>query len=130
MGLLRLRYLHVLVLVLGFLAAGRTGIAHRPLQKENGRLVVSVTWGDVDNTPAKDVYIEAYGFVREYGSDKSFVLKSSQAGRYETSLPAGVYDVFVSDGVSIPRCKRVRIRSDLTSTWTLKLEMDEVYTEH
>lgn len=84
-----------------------------------------VTWGDDDNTPASDVYIGVHGFVGN--SEKSFVLKSSIPGRYEAFLPPGIYDVFMSEESSEPRCRRMRIVGGLPSTWTLKLEIDEVY---
>ena len=100
----------------------------RPSDKD-GTLVVLVTWGDIDNTPANDVYIEAHGFVRKYNSEKSFTLNMSHAGRYEASLPPGVYDVFVSESTSIPRCRRVLISPGFAGYWTLKLETDDVYTE-
>jgi hypothetical protein len=122
------RYLGILLLLLALLPMGRAVDADRRLEKD-GTLVVLVTWGDVDNTPADDVYAEAYGFVRKYGSKKSFVLDSSRAGRYEASLPPGVYDVFVSEGTSEPRCRRMLIGAGKTSTWTLKLEIDEVYSQ-
>jgi hypothetical protein len=126
MNILSLRSLKVLVLLLALLPTqkGDEG-GQRP--EKDGKLVVLVTWGDVDNTPANDVYIEARGFVREYNSEKSFVLKSSIPGRYEASVPPGVYDVFVSENISEPRCKRMQIIGGLPSTWTLKLEFDEVY---
>ena len=122
-----LRPLTVLVLLLALLPMQKASEEGRQPEK-NGTLVVLVTWGDDDNTPANDVYIEAHGFVREYNSERSFSLKSSTAGRYEASLPPGVYDVFVSESTSEPRCRRVRIVGGLPSTWTLKLEIDEVYT--
>ena len=99
-----------------------------PSGKE-GTLVVRVTWGDLNNTPATDVWIEAHGFVPMYHSERSFVLKLSQAGQYEASLPPAVYDVFVSEGTSLPRCNRVLIKSGEKAYWTLKLEVDNVYTE-
>jgi hypothetical protein len=123
-----LRYLSLLALLLGILAGGRAQDSGRPLEKD-GTLVVLVTWGDVDNTPADDVYVEAHGLVRKYNSYKSYVLKMSRPGRYETSLPAGVYDVFVSEGGSIPRCRRALISPGYTGYWTLKLEIDDVYIE-
>lgn len=128
MNILSIRSLNVFVLLLALLSMQPASEGSRQSEKD-GTLVVIVTWGDVDNTPANDVYIEAHGFVRKYNSEKSFVLKSSKAGRYEASLPPGVYDVFVSEGTSEPRCRRMRVRGDLPSTWTLKLEIDEVYTE-
>ena len=96
---------------------------------KDGKLVVLVTWGDSNNTRATDVYIEAHGFVQKYRSERSFVLKMSRAGRYEAALPPGVYDVFVSEGTSIPRCRRVLVSPDSTGYWTLKLEIDDVYTD-
>jgi hypothetical protein len=126
MNILSLRSLKVLLLLLALLPTQKgDGGGQQP--EKDGKLVVLVTWGDVDNTPANDVYIEAHGFVREYNSEKSFVLKSSIPGRYEASLPPGVYDVFVSESTSEPRCRRMRIVGGLPSTWTLKLEIDEVY---
>lgn len=47
--------------------------------------------------------------------------------KYETSLPPGSYDVFVSEGTSMPRCRRLRIRPELPTYWALKLEIDDVY---
>ena len=126
MNVLSLRSLSVALLLLVLLPTQKAGEGGQQSEK-NGTLVVRVTWGDDDNTPANDVYIEAHGFVREYNSEKSFVLKSSAAGRYEVSLRPGVYDVFVSEGTSEPRCRRMRIVGGLPSTWTLKLEFDEVY---
>jgi hypothetical protein len=121
-------FLLVFVFLLVLLPTLRSDDASRPSEKD-GTLVVLVTWGDANDTPANDVYVEAYGFVRQYGSEKSFVLKSPNAGRYEASLPPGVYDVFVSEGISIPSCKRVLVSAGSTSSWTLKLETDHVYTE-
>lgn len=128
MNILSLKHLSILVLLLVLLPTLRSGGANRPSEKD-GTLVVLVTWGDANDTPANDAYVEAYGFVREYGSEKSFVLKSPSTGRYEALLPAGVYDVFVSEGISVPSCKRVLISAGSTTPWTLKLETDHVYTE-
>ena len=128
MNILSFRLLRGVLLLLGLLPTQSANHGGRPAE-EDGTLVVLVTWGDDDNTPANDVYIEAHGFVWKYHSEKYFVLTSSTAGRYETSLPPGVYDVFVSEGTSEPRCRRMRIRQGLTDTWALKLDVDQVYTE-
>jgi hypothetical protein len=128
MNILSLKPLMLLILLLTLLPTQKAGEGGQQLEK-NGTLVVRVTWGDDDNTPATDVYIEAYGFVREYDREKSFVLKGSTPGHYEASLPPGVYDVFVSEGTSEPRCRRMRIVGGVPSTWTLKLEIDEVFTK-
>jgi len=127
MNLLGSRSLGVILLLLALSLTLKVDGARRPGQQD-GTLTVLVTWGDVANTPADDVYIEAHGFVVKENAEKSFVLKKSRAGRYETSLPEGIYDVFVSEGTSEPRCRRIRIRPGLPATWTLKLEVDEIYT--
>jgi hypothetical protein len=122
------RHLTVFVLLVGFTVWGGAANSSSPSEKE-GTLVVKITYGDIDNTPADNVYVEAYGYVASYGSKKSFVLKNSSPGRYEATLPAGVYDVFVSDGVSFPRCRRALITEKSTGYWTLKLETDDVYLQ-
>ena len=118
------------VLTLILFANGRAAYATHPSEHE-GELVIHVTWGDNDNTPANDVYAEAHGWVwtDKDSSFKSFVLKMTHAGEYKTSLPAGVYDVFISEGGSMPTCKRVLVKERLTTDWTLKLEIDHVYSE-
>lgn len=123
-----LTYLRILLPILALfssVAATYSG----PSGEKDGKLVVQVIGGDVDNTPANNVYVEAYGFVPKYRSEKAFVLKNAQPGQYEASLPPAVYDVFVSEGTSEPRCRRILIKPGVTSTWTLKLEIDEIYTE-
>jgi hypothetical protein len=100
-----------------------------PSQEKDGTIVVLVTWGDIDNTPANDVFIEAHGYVIKDKAEKSFVFRMARAGRYEVSIPPGVYDVFVSEGVSEPRCRRMQVAPGRTGTWTLKLENDEVFTQ-
>jgi len=125
MNTLNLGFLRVLLLILVLMPTQKA--ADRAQPAANGTLVVRVTWGDDDNTPANDVYVEAHGYVRECNCEKSFVLKSPTVGRYEASLPAGIYDVFVSESTSEPRSRRIRIVGGMPSTWTLKLEIDEVF---
>jgi len=126
MNILSLRYFSVLMLLLVFLSVGNAAKAGQASQKD-GTLIVNVTWGDLDNTPANDVYVEAYGTVPKGDSRKSFVLKMSHDGQYEASLSPGVYDVFISEGTSAPRCKRLLIRAGMPTYWPLKLKIDEVY---
>src|SRR6266513_1458706 len=92
-------------------------------------LVVLVTWDDADKMPATGVYMQAHSFAANYVSEKSFVLKMVKPGRYEAALPPGVYDVFVSEASSIPRCRRVLINGH-TPYWNLMLEHDDVYLEN
>jgi hypothetical protein len=125
-NILSLRYLSVFVILLALLQSADKPT--RPLEKD-GTLVVLVTWGDDNNTPATNVYVEAYGFVPEYRTSKSFLLKGTAPGRYQASLPPAVYDVFVSDGTSTPRCRRLLITPSHTRDWTLKLKIDEIYQQ-
>jgi hypothetical protein len=127
-NILSVRCLSVLTVLLLFFTTSSGGYPTRSTDKD-GKLVVLVTYGDTDNTPAINVYVEASGFMPKDGSRRSFVLNSAQAGRYEMSIPPGVYDVFVSEGTSEPRCRRMLISPGLTSTWTLKLEVDEIFTQ-
>lgn len=46
-----------------------------PSQEKDGTIVVLVTWGDIDNTPANDVFIEAHGYVIKDKAEKSFVFR-------------------------------------------------------
>jgi len=127
MNICSLRYFSVFILLLVLLPIGKAVSASQAPQKD-GTLTVKVTWGDIDNTPANDVYVEAYGFVAKYDSMKSFVLNMSHKGQYEASLPPGVYDVFVSEAGSVPRCRRLVIKPEMPTYWTLKLEFDDVYS--
>ena len=126
MNILNLRYFSVFMLLIVLLPMGNAVNASQVPQKD-GTLIVRVTAGDLDNTPANDVYVEAYGFVEKYDSMKSFILKRSHDGQYEAALPQGIYNVFVSESLSLPRCRRFAIRPGLTTYWTLKLEFDDVY---
>ena len=99
-----------------------------PQHADDGTIVVLVTWGDINNTPANDAYIEAHGYVVKDKAEKSFVFRMAREGRYEATIPPGVYDVFVSEDISEPRCKRMMVVPGRTSYWTLKLENDEVFT--
>ena len=116
----------LIVLLVGGLSI-RTDAA--PAPEPDGKLVVQVTWGDLDKTPANDVYIEAHGFVTKFSAERSFVLKCLLPGDYEASIPPAVYDVFISEGTSKPECRRMLISAGKVSTWNLNLENDPAYTQ-
>jgi hypothetical protein len=104
--------------------------ANRPLEKE-GRLIVIVTWGDIDNTPARNVVVGVHGYTRGLKSppEMPILLKPTKDGQYEASIQPGIYDVFVSEATSVPRCRRLQVNTGLSSYWTLKLEIDDVYLD-
>jgi hypothetical protein len=96
---------------------------------KTGTLVVLMSWNDADTTPATGAYVEAHTFDANGVLEKSFILKMIQAGRYEAALPPGVYDVFISEASSSPRCRRVAVNAGYTPTWKLMLEHDDVYLQ-
>jgi hypothetical protein len=118
----------VLVLLIAFLPLAKSNDQATSSDKD-GNIVVLVTWGDNDNTPANDVFIEAHGYVRKEHSEKSFMFHMVRAGHYEVSLPPAVYDVFVSESGSEPRCKRLLVSPGMSTYWNLKLEIDHIYSQ-
>ena len=119
------RMLSTIILFAYLLVGTQTHLNAAPPAETNGTLRVLITWGDTDNTPATGVYVEAYGYVASSRSMQSFVFKMLEAGRYEVSLPPGLYDVFISDASSIPRCRRMLVTSGRVNVWLLKLETDD-----
>jgi hypothetical protein len=115
----------VVIVLLSFVKAD----ALRTSEQE-GTLVVFVKWGDLNHSAAQNVYVEARGFVVSQRIEKSFVLVSSGvAGRYEGHVPAGIYNVFVSDESSYPQCKRLVIKDGRVNTWAVNLAFDNVNSE-
>jgi len=121
------RVLLVGVLIVGLISRSPAQESATQVAAGSGTLIVLVTWGDINNTPANDVYIEAHTSSAKSLEPASYVLKQVRAGRYESTLPPGIYDVFISEGNSVPRCKRVQIRPKYQTYWTVKLEDDDVY---
>jgi hypothetical protein len=118
----------ILALLLASLGVGFAEDAGHPSEKD-GRLVVPVSWDDAYKTPATGVYIEAHSFNVNGVLEKSFILKMVKAGRYESAIPPGVYDVFVSEASSTPRCKRMSTERGYIPYWNLMLEHDNVYLQ-
>ena len=129
MNSVTLRHCIAVVLLPVCLAIGRAADQGSGVSDKDGRVAVSVTWDDAERTPATGVYIEAHGFAVNYVSEKSFVFKMVKAGQYEAALPPGVYDVFVSEASSFPRCRRVLVTAGHTGQLPLMLEHDDVYLE-
>ena len=117
-----------LAFLFSFLPTGLLVSANPPSDKD-GQLIVNVTWGDSDNTPAQNVIVEAHGYTFGLKSppEKPTLLRPTRDGKYEASLQPGVYDIFVSEATSVPRCRRVLIKAGESKYWTLKLEIDDVY---
>lgn len=118
------KLINILALML-MLFSGKNPANASQVAEKYGTLIVDVTWQD--NTPANSIYVEAHGYVIKYQATKSFVLKLSHDGEYTASLPPGIYDVFVSESSSWPRCRRIVINSGLSTSWQLKLEIDDAH---
>jgi hypothetical protein len=93
----------------------------------NGKIIVIVTFGDIDNTPADHVNVQVHGYGFNYSPQESILLKASKDGQYEASLQPALYDVFVSESGSEPRCRRLEVKAGRTTYWTLKLEIDDAH---
>ena len=130
MNVRTLRHLITLVILLAVLFNVSKADDRSATSDQRVPLVVLVTWDDAYKTPATNVYVEAYiegqSFGVKYGSERSFVLKMVKPGQYEAALLPGVYDVFVSEASSMPRCRRVLLKGN-TPSWNLMLEHDDLY---
>jgi hypothetical protein len=124
MNLIRVRAVYALILLF-MLWVGKSVANASQTSEKDGMIIVNVTWED--NTPANGIYVEAHAYVVKYRSQKSFVLKMSHAGEYTVSLPPGIYDVFVSESSSWPRCRRMVIKPGTSTSWQLKLEIDDFH---
>jgi hypothetical protein len=130
---MRTRIVRTLMLVMACLQVGGWGLAQSKspptgAKSDYGTLVVSAKWDDTRHTAATNVYIEAHGFVRGLGASHSYQLLPTESGRYEAKVPPAVYDVFISDGISIPVCKRVQVEAHRTVSWMVQLQTDLEYT--
>src|SRR5579872_5152102 len=106
------------IILLSFCVAMATASsAQLPHYRKDTTFAVLVTWDDVYKTPTTGAYIEAHSFNVNWVSERSFVLTMVKPGQYEAALPPGVYDVFVSEGSSMPRCKRVLINKGGGPVW-------------
>lgn len=97
--------------------------------EKEGKLVVIVAQGE-DNSAARDSFVYIRGYQPKYLGEVSFTPKAIRAGWYEASLPPGLYDVLVSEGSSLPRCKRVEIKAAESKFWSLRLEVDDEHMQH
>ena len=117
----------IIAFVLSSQFCGIAFAADQPSQT-TGRLVLIVTLGDIDNTPANHVIIQVYGEGSDHVWGHAISMQRSKDGQYEATLGPGKYDVFLSQSGSVPRCRRVAIRPGLSTYWTVKLEIDDIYT--
>lgn len=92
-----------------------------------GRLVVSVTYPDDNHTPAKNAYVAVQGYPwTVHYSGSTTVLTRTDPGHYEAMLPAGIYDIEVSEAQSYTQCKRIEIVAGRKEFWDVKFETDSL----
>jgi len=112
------RLLFVLVLALPTVS-GAGQAAARP----EGRLTVVVTSGD-PAAPTRDAFVFVRGYEPRYHGETLSQVRPTRDGWFEVSLPPGLYDVFISEGSCIPKCRRVAIEANKatlikrSSPWT------------
>jgi hypothetical protein len=93
-----------------------------------GFLAVSVTIG-TDQGPSKNAFVLVRGYRPGYPGESSTILKPTADGFFETPLPPGLYDVFVSEVSSLPMCKRVEIVPGKIEHYTVNLKADEEHLQ-
>jgi hypothetical protein len=88
-----------------------------------GFLAISVTTGD-DQGPSSSAFVLVRGYRPVFNGESSTMLKATHDGFFETRLPPGVYDIFVSEVSSVPMCKRVEIVGGNIEHYTANLKLD------
>jgi len=68
-------------------------------------------------------------FVRGWGGVGDRVVELSSKGRFETSLPPGIYDLFVAAQGFTPMCKKVAIVSGRSIEFKVRLRADSEHME-
>jgi len=74
-----------------------------------------------DGRPLAGAFVYVHS---EFGWGGDNVPKLDKEGKFELSLPAGLYDVFVAAGGFIPTCKVVEVDKGTTVVYSPKLEYD------
>ncbi len=97
-------------------------------QKAPGKLTVNVAFGEEGGAPADHVHVIAYGLTPDGRDPKAVILLEVTKGRYEASIPSGVYDILVSENTSRPLCRRIFVKAGATTDWNVTLELDRLYT--
>jgi hypothetical protein len=76
--------------------------------------------GEVANATANTPIAKAFVLVHQPEGKKDFIVKVSN-GKFELSLPPGLYDVFVSASGFAPACKRIKISAGQSAAYNPRL---------
>ena len=79
--------------------------------------------GDVADKTENALISTAFVFVHRPDGKKDVIVKVSD-GRFQLSLPAGLYDVFIAASGFAPSCHKIRISVGRTTTLKPQLERD------
>lgn len=82
--------------------------------------------GDVADVVEKIPIPRAFVYIHGGGIGNP-VIGLDRRGRFEVALAPGFYDVFVAADGFVPSCRKIRIRSQETVTFQVRLQAD---TEH
>jgi hypothetical protein len=64
------------------------------------------------------------GLNSNFGIEEDLTLRTDQSGEFETDLPAGFYDLFVSGTAFSPGCRKVRLTVGVHPSVDFKLKAD------
>jgi hypothetical protein len=95
---------------------------------KEGKLIVVVTY-EYDGGPARDSLVYVRGYRPLPFGEVSINLSPTRAGWFETSLPPGLYDVYVSEWSSLPMCQRMEIAGDGIEYYRARLKPDHEHME-
>ena len=96
--------------------------------QKDGFLSVTVSLQDT-HVPLTSAFVFVRGYRQVYLGESSSVLRQVKDGVFATSLPPGIYDVFVSDVGTIPICKRVVIVTGEGEHYDANLKVDFAHLE-
>ena len=117
----RLAILMVLCCQIAALGNGQTA-------QKDGLLSVTVSLQDT-HVPLTSAFVFVRGYRPVYLGESSSVLRQVKDGVFATSLPPGLYDVFVSVSGTFPTCKRVAIVAGEVEHYEADLKPDFAHLE-
>jgi hypothetical protein len=79
--------------------------------------------GQVADAAANTPIAKAFVLVHQPEGKKDFIVKVSN-GKFELSLPSGLYDVFVSASGFAPSCKKIKISAGQSAAFNPRLQAE------
>ena len=100
------------------------GSAAAQSQSSDGKLA-----GAVSEVPEGAPLPSSFVLIHAFGGKEDIRARPDDAGRFEVSLSAGMYYIFVADPGFVPWCKAVKILSGKTTNLEIKLRFDSENAE-